>query len=634
MPMTSSKLAQFQAQFTQFRQSGEWRSAWQLARNWTHAALTPAERSDVYAQAAQCSKQLNALPRAVEEWQQALALTPHHPPSVLAYAEHLSQQGQTPLAVDLLEQAARQHPLHTALLNQLAVHLMNAGRLHEVPTLLGPLDAQGLANAHTLTLLGVAHAMHSMYEPALAYFERIQNLPGAQPNADFYNNLGMITKELNRFEASCEHFKTALQLNPKHTALSNLLLVLNYVNPPQPETYLHYARQFGALASEGVQGFSAHTGTRDPHRPLRVGFISGDLYSHPVGFFFSNVIAALKAVAGQELFIAGYMNRTVVDETSEHIRQQCHLWRVFSTESDAQVAHTLHADGIDILIDLSGHTGFSRLKSLAYKPAPVQVSWLGYFASTGLSQIDHFLADPITLPPEFEPHFTEKIWRLPHTRLCFTPPAGAPEVGPLPALRNGHLTLGCTNALIKLNDGVIATWSKILHTLPTAVLLLKAKELGYGPAAQALLQKFEAQGIDPQRITLEGPSERQAYFSVYQRIDFLLDPFPFPGGTTTAEALWMGVPVLSLAGNTFLARQGAGLLHNVGLPDWVASDEDDYLHKAVAKAGDLPALANTRLHMRERLAHTPVYNAQQFAADLHTSLRGMWQAHVGQTTPN
>ena len=629
--MTSSKLAQYHTQFKKFQAQGEWLLAWQLARNWTHASLPAAQQAGIYAHAAQCSKQLKELARADKEWQQALSLDPHHPSTVLAYADHLSQQGQITVAVNLLEQAIRQHPLHAVLHNQLAVHYMNAARFQEVPPLLWPLDEQGHANAHTLTLLGVVHAMHSMYEPALGYFERIKNLPDAPLHADYYNNLGMINKELNRFEAACEHFKTALQLDPRHTALSNLLLVLNYITPQQPETYLHHARQFGTFANEGVHAFASYSGTREADRPLRVGFISGDLYSHPVGFFFSNVITALQAVAGPNLFIAGYMNRTVVDETSEHIRQQCHLWRVFSHESAAQVAQTIHADAIDILVDLSGHTGFSRLNSLAYKPAPVQMSWLGYFASTGLPQVDYFLADPITLPPEFEPHFTEKIWRLPHTRLCFTPPAQAPEVGPLPALRNGHLTLGCTNALIKLNDGVIATWSKILHALPTAVLLLKAKELGYGPAAQSLLQKFESHGIDPQRITLEGPSERQAYFSVYQRIDFLLDPFPFPGGTTTAEALWMGVPVLSLAGNTFLARQGAGLLHNVGLPDWVACDEDDYVRKAVAKAGDLPALAHTRMHLRQQLPHTPVYNAQQFATDLHACLRGMWQAHVGQT---
>lgn len=623
-----SELVGFVPNFERMCAQEDWASAWQLALNWTHARISDEARASIWVGAARCSAQLGVQERMLAELEQAMVCVRFFPTAVLMLAGFWTQTGQVGQAVSLLEAALQVHTEHLGLANQLAVLYLDAGRAQEVCALLQPWVPRGVFNAHTLTLLGVAHAMLSLYEQALGYFERMQAFDETCLNADYFNNLGMITKELNQFERSVAYFKEALAINPRHAALNNVLLVLNYVAPPQPDVYLTYARHFGQVVSEGVVPFSEFSGSLVADRPLRIGFVSGDLHSHPVGFFFVNVVRALRAVAGDGVWLGGYMNRTIVDETSEEIRAQCDVWRVFSKESHAQVAQCIHADGVDVLFDLSGHTGFSRLACFAYRPAPIQVSWLGYFASTGLAQMDYFLADPLTLPPEFECQFTEQVWRLPNTRLCFSPPKSAPEINRLPALDQGFVTLGCTNALIKLNDGLLEVWANILKALPTARLLIKAKELGHPPSVARLLAQFEGLGVNSDRLILEGPSSREAYFEVYHKIDFLLDPFPFPGGTTTAEALWMGVPVLSMTGVTFLSRQGAGLLINAGLADWVAKDVSEYVALAQHKAQNLEALAQLRSGLRAQLVSCPIFDAQSFAGDFLAAVRGMWQRHV------
>jgi predicted O-linked N-acetylglucosamine transferase (SPINDLY family) len=289
------------------------------------------------------------------------------------------------------------------------------------------------------------------------------------------------------------------------------------------------------------------------------------------------------------------------------------------------MANRIRADGIDILIDLSGHTAYNRLPVFAWKPAPVQVSWLGYFATTGVAAIDYFVADPWTLPESEEINFTEKVWRLPETRLCFTPPDAAVAVSTLPALVNGYVTFGCFNNLSKMNDKVVAVWARVMEAVPGSRLFLKARQLTEASVRQSIAERFAAHGIDEGRLILEDYVPRENYLAAYQRVDLALDPFPYTGGTTTAEALWMAVPVLTLAGERFISRQGVGLLMNAGLSDWVASDPDDYVARALAHASDLPRLSALRGNLRAQVLASPVYDAARFAKHFETALRGMWQ---------
>jgi protein O-GlcNAc transferase len=294
--------------------------------------------------------------------------------------------------------------------------------------------------------------------------------------------------------------------------------------------------------------------------------------------------------------------------------------------TDAALADRIRQDQIDILIDLSGHTGFNRLPVFAWKAAPIQATWLGYFSTTGVAAIDYLIADPVTLRQTEEKYFTETIWRLKQTRLCFTPPSDAsPAPGPLPALANGHVTFGCFNHLSKMNDAVVAVWSRLLHAVPGSRLFLKSPPLADAQVRQQTIARFSQRGIDASRLLFEGLSAKQAYLAAYCQVDVALDPFPYPGGTTTMEALWMGVPVLTLEGERFLSRQGVGLLKTAALDAWIATDENDYVERGAALAADLPALAALRARLREQVRASPLCDAPRFAADLTAALREMWR---------
>ncbi|HXA47994.1 MAG TPA: hypothetical protein VNW52_10220 [Burkholderiaceae bacterium] len=279
---------------------------------------------------------------------------------------------------------------------------------------------------------------------------------------------------------------------------------------------------------------------------------------------------------------------------------------------------------MDVLIDLSGHTAHNRLPVFAWKPAPVQVTWLGYFATTGVESIDYLIADPWTLPTSKESQFTEEIWRLPETRLCFTAPEADVKVSSLPATSSGVITFGCFNNLSKMNDAVVAVWAAILRAVPDSRLFLKSGQLSDISNHPQLIERFSIHGIDAERLILRGQSSRLDYLVAYHDVDLALDPFPYTGGTTTAEALWMGIPVLTLAGDNFLARQGVGLVMNAGLPDWIATDTDDYVNKAVQHAGNLRRLATLRSGLRKQVMDSPLFDAPRFATHFEAALREMW----------
>jgi protein O-GlcNAc transferase len=241
-----------------------------------------------------------------------------------------------------------------------------------------------------------------------------------------------------------------------------------------------------------------------------------------------------------------------------------------------------------------------------------------------VATIDHLMADPWSLPPSEEAHFTEHIWRLPETRLCFTAPDVALAVAALPALKRGHITFGCFNNLSKMNADVVALWAKVLHATADSRLMLKADQLDDAAMKQNVIARFARHGIEAARLSLVGRSPRASYLAAYNEVDIALDPFPFTGGTTTVESLWMGLPVLTLAGDRLVSRQGVSLLMNAGLADWVAADADDYVARAVAHAADLPRLAALRTALRQQVLASPLFDAPRFARHLETALRGMW----------
>jgi predicted O-linked N-acetylglucosamine transferase (SPINDLY family) len=274
----------------------------------------------------------------------------------------------------------------------------------------------------------------------------------------------------------------------------------------------------------------------------------------------------------------------------------------------------------------------NRLSLFAWRPAPVQATWLGYFASTGLAPIDYILGDPHVLPPGSEAYYTEKIWRLPDSYLCFTPPKNAGAVGPLPMDARGYVTFGCFNHLMKMNDTVVEVWARILRAVPNSRLFLKAKQLDESAAREATLKRFANAGVDPERLILEGRSPRNEYLAAYHRVDIALSPFPYPGGTTSVEGLWMGVPVLCRRGDRFLSNICASMLRSAGLADWIAEDNDDYVSKAIAFANDPSRLASLRTRLRDALIASPLTDPARFARHLQAAFEAMWRERVIELT--
>jgi protein O-GlcNAc transferase len=472
--------------------------------------------------------------------------------------------------------------------------------------------------------LGTTLAIVGQFDSAMANYQKALTID--PDNANVHVSLGGVLKDVGRLDDALASIRRALELDPNCAmAHNNLLFIQNYVADQPAALLLEDARRFGDMAARLARPYTHWLSPREPERRLRVGFVSGDLCAHPVGYFLEGVLTALSSHAPAQLQLFAYSNGGGEDSTSQHIRASCSAWNSVRFLTDEALARRIRDDGIDILIDLSGHTANNRLPMFAWKPAPVQVSWLGYFATTGVAAVDYFIADPWTLPPDQEAHFSEQIWRLPETRLCFTPPVSEVDVGPLPALKNGYVTFGCFNNLSKMNDAVVALWAQVLSAVPSSRLFLKYQQFGEASVRQSTCERFANHGIDVGRLIFEGYVPRADYLAAYQRVDIALDPFPFPGGTTTAEALWMGVPVLTLAGERFLSRQGVGLLMNAGLPEWVATDPQDYLARAVAHAGDLQTLAELRSDLRQQVLTSPVYDASRFARHFETALRNMWR---------
>jgi predicted O-linked N-acetylglucosamine transferase (SPINDLY family) len=362
---------------------------------------------------------------------------------------------------------------------------------------------------------------------------------------DVHYNLGNVLKDLGRHDNALASFRRALEINPEYfEAQSNMLFTLNYTDHTAGYC-LEVARKYGRMVSKKVSSrFSAWKCEGSPKR-LRVGIVSGDLNNHPVGYFLESLLANLDPTV-IELF--AYPTDLKVDALTTRIRPYFSAWKPISNLNDADAARLIHTDAVHVLLDLSGHTYKNRLPVFAWKPAPIQVSWLGYFATTGVEEMDFLLADEVSVPDSQRGNFTEQIWYLPDTRLCFTPPSIELSVSPLPALKNGFVTFGCFQRLNKIGDEVLSVWREILDALPDANLRLQCKQLGDTAVLQQQLKRLQAHGIDTARVEMCGAESRMNYLERHHDIDMMLDTFPYPGGTTICEELWMGVPTLTLAG--------------------------------------------------------------------------------------
>ena len=546
--------------------------------------------ADAYGNRGNALKELGQLDKAIKNYNKVIQLKPDYAEAYGNRGNVLKELGQLDEAIENYNKAIQLKPDFVDAYNNLGGALKELGQLDE----------------------------------AIKNYNKAIQLKPDHINA--YINLGAALSSQGQLDESIKIYNKAIQLNPNDSDVhSNLLMTLNYTTDLDPTHAITMARKFGKFVTENAQmHFSNYQGLSAPKK-LRVGFVSGDLCRHPVGHFLESVLSHINP---DRIELIAYSNSNIIDDLSKRIKPFFSKWKSIYNQSDEAVANIIHSDKIHILVDLSGHTASNRLPVFGWNPAPIQVSWLGYFATTGLNEMDYLLGDPYVTPPEYDSHFTEKVWRLPKTRWCFTPPNVNINVAELPALNNGYITFGCFNNLTKMNDEVVELWSKVLNSIPNSRLLLKAKQFSDKSAQENVIQRFNIQGVKSERITLEEPEKREKYFAAYNQIDIALDPFPFTGGTTSVECLWMGVPVLTLAGDSLVSRQGVGILMNIGLPDWIADNKKEYIAKSILFASDLEKLATLRSGLRRQIITSPLFDAQSFAQDFEKSLWEMWDQYL------
>ncbi len=568
---------------------------------------------------------------AIAPLRQAIALAPDSPDAHYLLGSAWLAQRAPAEAIGPLQRAAALKPDLAVAHRDLGRALHETGRHAEAIAALnaGLAASPGFADLHYF--LGNVLANQMELDAALDSYQRALAI---DPNyASVHSNMAPLLSDLGDFEGAAAAARRALAIDPAmHHARSNLLVALSCDPRCSPDAYVDEARAFGAAltalnaSTDMVAAPVAATASADPApRRLRIGFVSGDLRSHPVGYFLDGVLAHWN---GADMEAIAYSNHPGADALTARLKARFGAWHDISGLDDDDAERRVRADRIDVLIDLSGHTAGNRLPLFARRPAPVQISWLGYWASTGLPAIDCVLADRVSVPPDSQSQFTETVWYLPDTRLCFAAPTepGVSDVGALPALQAGHVTFGSFQRLMKINDGVLALRAPVLNALPESRLRLQAAALHNPDARARLLQRLAAVGIDGQRVTLAAAGTRVEYLAAHAQVDIVLDTFPHSGATTTCEALWMGVPTLTLAGGTMLSRQGASLLSCAGLEDWVAADADDFVERGMRHASDLETLARLRASLRSRISASPLLDARRFTIHLQTALRDLWHA--------
>lgn len=422
-------------------------------------------------------------------------------------------------------------------------------------------------------------------------------------------------------------FKRAHELLPtKADFFSSMLFGLSYLPDMTAEAifnnHLEWAQRFEAPFLDRQTKFAPPS---DPERQLRIGYVSPDLCSHPVGDLLRGV---LQQHDHRQFEIHCFPTAEHSDDTTEALRACSDYWHDVDCAGASidELAALIQKNRIDILIDLSGHTAKHRLEVFVSKPAPIQVSWVGYFQSTGLRSIDYFITDPYTTPAMSGQLFSEIPVRLPHSRFCFTPPDCSPDVSPAPFEHAGYITFGSFNRIAKLNDAVLDAWARIVAGVPDARIVIKDRVLGDMDTTNRLRHKFKLRGIASERVIFKPASSYEEMLGEYADIDIALDPFPYNGGMTTMDALWMGVPVIALTGNTVIARQTLSLLSNIGHEELIFPDVDAYVTGAIALAHDKPRLARLRSIIRPEMSRSPLCDAVQFTADLEMLYRRMWQA--------
>ena len=484
------------------------------------------------------------------------------------------------------------------------------------------------AEAHSN--LGASLQDLGQLEEALASYRRA--LETKPDYADAHSNLGNALHDLGQFDDAVASYRQALEIKPDHAeAHSNLLLSLNYHFRMSVSDVFAEHRRWDEMQTGACARIARLADERNPQRRLRIGYVSPDLRQHSVAYFLEPL---LREHDHQAVEVFCYADVMRPDTMTSHLQALSDCWLRTVGLSDEALAHQIVDDRIDILVDLAGHTGHNRLLVFARKPAPVQVTWLGYPNTTGLSAMDYRLVDSVTDPEgEADALACETLVRLEKGFLCYSPPPDAPPPAALPSLTSGSITFGSFNNPSKLSSDTLDAWATLLCRVPGSRLLCKGKPFADAGSKTHFLTQLERRGVDPQRVNLLGWLSGQAdHLTVYQQVDIALDPFPYNGTTTTCEALWMGVPVITLLGDRHAGRVSASLLTQIGLTELIADSVQAYVDVAAALANDAQRLSELRRTLRARIQASSLCDAPAFARKIEAAYRNMWQLYCENTS--
>ena len=472
--------------------------------------------------------------------------------------------------------------------------------------------------------LGTAFKELEEYQKAMnCYQEAIKIEPN---NADAHYNLGIVFKELGEYQKAIMCNEKAINLKPDYVrAYSNMMLTSLLLEKVDPKDYLAKTKKFRlSLKPINSDLLLKYKFDNRPEK-LKIGFVSGDFQQHPVGFF---LLDTLKNLKDKNLELIAYSNSQKKDSLSVKLKSHFTNWREITNQSDKKVVNQIREDGIHILFDLSGYSAKNRLPIFINKPAPIQISWAGFLASTGIPEVDYIIGDPYVTPKDNANHFAEKIFCLPNIWCCFSVPEFEVKINEPPAIKNRYITFGCFNNLSKINNEVIALWSKILKAIPKSKIFLKTKQLNDPYVKEKIMNYFKKNNINSNLLILEGSSPRNVLLDTYNKVDIALDPFPYSGGTTSFESTWMSTPVLTKKGTTFVSRTTGSINHNCGMSDWIASDENEYVKKAIKFSANFEQLSKINKSLRKTALESPLFNSLLFAKQLDTALWEMWNNFI------
>lgn len=546
----------------------------------------------------------------------------------LGYVDYRRQNSQR--AMKHLLAALATEPNATFALSTLGQIHIDRGQFEEA---LDYLRRAELLTPHDTKILSrLAESLHQTnhYDEAIAIFDRL--LQWEPRSYSHWNNIGNVYRDLSRLDDANRCYQHATELDQRDPRpFSNWLTGLHYDPYTDREAISQLAREwqrrFGPInpPPRPVPEDCRH------NKRLRIGMLSDGFRQHPVG---KMIVRCLEALSHAEFELFAYSSNDVQDRLSQRLRNTFHHWQPIHRLSDDDLAQHIRNDKIDILFDLSGHNTGARMRVMAMQPAPLIVKWVGgLINTTGVAAIDYLISDKNETPPGEDSFYSEKLIRMPDDYIVFDPPASLPDVAPLPYQANGYVTLACFNNPTKLNEVLLAEWSKILHQLPNSKLLLKGRAYAQEELCERLYTSLESMGIGRDRLIIEGPGTNKEMLEAYSRADIALDSWPYSGGLTTCEAFIMGVPVVTLPGPTFAGRHSATHLINAGMPELVVDSWEAYRSRVLELASDADSLATIRRHLREVLLRSPVCDGPRFAEHFSNATRAIWQRYCEDKSP-